>query len=135
MRVSSQIAPNGITANVAAALTPPTMATARAESSAIRRGEPRVAPMTRGSRTQGARALGQASIEIGPIVLSIRGDVAYANAATRHATSERTPSARASRAVPTKATHMTSASQSRCTTQPGRSRSWPSEKNGPIGHR
>ncbi len=61
---------------MAAALTPPTMATASAESAAARRGEPRSAPITSGSRTQGARALGQASIEIGPSVVSIRGESA-----------------------------------------------------------
>ncbi len=91
--------------------------------------------MMSGSSTHGARALGHTSIELGPRMVSIRGDVANANAATRHATSDRTPSARATVAAPTKATHMTSAIQSRWTTQPGRSSSGPRAKKGPIGHR
>ncbi len=134
-RVSSQTTPSGSTANVAAALTPPTIATASPESIAIRRGDPSDAPLTNGSRTHGAMALGQASMEIGPRVLSIRGDNANAKPAARQARSERTPRARASRAVPTNATIITSAIQSLWTTQPWRSRAPPSAKNGPMGHR
>ena len=89
LRVSSQIAATGITAKLAVALTPPTMATASADSAAARRGEPRDAPTTSGSSTQGASAEGQASIEMVPTVVSMRGESAYANPATRHARWER----------------------------------------------
>jgi hypothetical protein len=70
VRVSSQITPR------AAALTPPIIATATADSAAALRAEPRTEPLIKGSSTQGAKALGQASMEIGPRVLSIRGDSA-----------------------------------------------------------
>ncbi len=73
VRVSRNTTPSGSTAKVAAALTPPTIATASAESAAARRGEPVTEPRTSGSSTHGASALGQASMEIGPRVLSIRG--------------------------------------------------------------
>ncbi len=65
-----------MTANVAAALTPPTMATASADSAAARRGDPLVHPTTSGSSTHGARALGHASIEMGPSTVSMRGESA-----------------------------------------------------------
>ena len=135
VRVSSHSAPSGITAKDAAALTPPTRLIASAESAAARRGEPRSAPRTSGSSTHGTRATGQVSLEIGPIVVSTRGERANAAPATRHARSLRTPRARASRAVPAKATASTSPHQSRCTTQPGTARSAPSQKKLPIGHR
>ena len=63
-----------MTAKVAAALTPPTAATASADSSAADRGDPLRAPMTSGTSTHGASALGHASIEIGPRTVRIRGD-------------------------------------------------------------
>ena len=74
VRVSSQIAPSGSTADVAAALTPPTAATASAESAAARTGDPRREPSTSGTSTHGASAMGHASIEMGPRVVRMRGD-------------------------------------------------------------
>ncbi len=135
VRVSSHSTPSGRTALVAAALTPPTMAIASADRAAARRGEPRSAPITRGSSTHGARALGQTSMEDGPRTVSMRGERAKASPPRMQARSERAPIARATLAVPTRATHMTRAIQSLCTTQPGRSTSPPRAKNGPIGHR
>ena len=76
VRVSSQSTPSGSTANVAVALTPPTIATAKADSAAARRGDPLIDPRTSGIRTQGASALGQASMEMGPRVVSILGESA-----------------------------------------------------------
>src|SRR6478609_8133598 len=76
VRVRIHTIPSGRTANVAAALTPPTMATASAENAAARLGDPDIEPRNSGSRTHGASALGQDSTEIGPSVLSMRGDSA-----------------------------------------------------------
>ena len=76
MRVSSHTTPSGMTAKAAAALMPPTHATATPAQAADRRGEPRSAPTTRGRSTHGASAIGQLSLEIGPIVVSMRGESA-----------------------------------------------------------
>ena len=99
-RVSSQSAPSGSTANVAAALTPPTIATARAEQR--RRPARGAARGADDQRQQHPRAPGRSArprSRSGPACVSIRGDRAKAKPATRQARSDRTPSARASRAV------------------------------------
>ncbi len=111
--------PSGSTANVAEAFTPPTRATATADSAAARRGDPEVEPRISGSSTQGASALGQASMEIGPRTVSMRGESAKARPAAMLARSERTPRARTTRTMPRNATHRTRACHSRWTIQPG----------------
>jgi len=58
----------------AAALTPPMHATASPDHAAARRGDPDSAPFTSGRTTHVAMAIGSASIEIDPIVESIRGE-------------------------------------------------------------
>src|SRR3546814_14746651 len=98
-RVSSHTTPSGMTAKVAAALTPPTMATANPASAAARLGEPRWAPITRGNNTHGASALGHASIEAGPSGDRIRGEAASAQAAMHGAATDRTPLAVATSAA------------------------------------
>ena len=94
-----------------------------------------MAPRTSGSRIHGSTAAGQASTEIVPSTDSTRGLSAYASAASSRVAGVPMPSAPASLTAPVKPTTSTSAHQPRCTTQPGRPSSWPSQKNGPIGHR
>ena len=76
-------------------------------------------------------------MEIGPSVVSMRGDSAKAKPASDAGeVASATPRPRASRTVPTNATHITSAIHSRWTTQAGTpSDDHRATKNGPIGQR
>ena len=131
----SHSAPSGITAKVAAALTPPTQATARPLSAAIAVGDRLVVPMTRATKTHGATAVGQTSIDDGPMTLSIRGDNANAKPPAIRAHGVPMPSSCTNLTNPRKATTKISAHQSRCTSHGSIPAAWPIQKNGPIGKR
>jgi hypothetical protein len=88
-----------------------------------------------GISTQGATALGQASTEIGPSSVIMRGERANATPAIRRVHGEPMFSFSASRTTPVHATVMTRAHQRRWTTQAGMPTSLPARKNEPIGHR
>jgi hypothetical protein len=133
--VSSHSAASGSTAAVAAAFTPPTQATASPDSAAARRGDPVRAPVTSGTSTHGASAIGSTSTEMAPSPLVIRGASAYARPPSSTVVGLPIRSRRASATTPRNATLSSSVHHSRWTTQEGTPSRWPRAKNGPIGKR
>ncbi len=79
--------------------------------------------------------MGHASIEMGPRVLRMRGDRAYAKPATSRAGRGAEPSAPHSLTTPRNATTSSSDHQARWTAHAGTEARSPSQKNGPIGKR
>ena len=120
---------------MATAFTPPTQKTASADSAAARRGEPPRAPVTRGTRTHGARAIGSSSTEVAPRPLIIRGARAYASAPTSRASGVPRCSRRASASTPVNATLSSSAIHNRWVIQGASPAVRASPKKGPIGKR
>ena len=118
-RVTSHTTPNGKTANVATAFTPPMQPNAKALSRPHRRGFPDVDPRTRGINTHGASMVGHDSMLIAPKLETRRGANIKASAPKTRAGRLLMPNRLASLTMPRKPTQSSNDHHSRCTAQAG----------------